>query len=148
MNQMPILDDIEYGDIFQIADAYKIPASVTIEVGTMCNMKCKHCYIPDHGNDILEMYELDDIFKQLRDMGTFEIVLTGGEIFVRNDALDIIKLARTYGFDLIIFSNATLISEDIAKKLAEYYLGMFSTSIYSMNEKIHDHLLFTFCIIN
>ncbi|MDD2476408.1 MAG: radical SAM protein [Dysgonamonadaceae bacterium] len=138
MNQMPKLDDIEYGDVFQIADVYNIPASVTIEVCTQCNMRCKHCYIPDHGNDMLQIDELDDIFRQLRDMGTFEIVLTGGELFVRDDAVDIIKLARNYGFDLIIFSNATLISEDIARALGECYVGMFSTSIYSMDEKIHD----------
>ena len=71
-------------------------------------------------------------------MGTFEIVLTGGELFIRSDAVEILKLARQYGFDVIIFSNATLISEAIAKALAKYYVGMFSTSIYSMDERIHD----------
>lgn len=85
MNQSPRFDDIEYGDVFQIADIYNIPASVTIEVDTQCNMRCKHCYIPDHGNDKLQIGELDDIFRQLRKMGTFEIVLTGGEIFIRDD---------------------------------------------------------------
>lgn len=138
MNQMPRLDDIEYGDIFQIADVYNIPASVTIEVGTQCNMRCKHCYIPDHGNDTLRIDELEDIFTQLRKMGTFEIVLTGGEIFIRDDAVEIIKMGRKYGFDIIIFSNASLISEEIARALSECYIGMFSTSIYSMDEKIHD----------
>lgn len=138
MNQIPRLDDIEYGDVFQIADIYNIPASVTIEVDTQCNMRCKHCYIPDHGNDKLKIGELDGIFRQLREMGTFEIVLTGGEIFIRDDSVDIIKLARKYGFDVIIFSNATFISEDIARALGDCYVGMFSTSIYSMDEKIHD----------
>ena len=140
MNKIPMPDDIEYGDVFQIADIYNIPASVTIEVDTQCNLRCKHCYIPDHGSDKLQICELDDIFRQLREMGTFEIVLTGGEIFIRDDSVDIIKLARKYGFDVIIFSNATLISEDIARELGNCYVGMFSTSICSMDEKIHDEI--------
>ena len=138
MNKNAMLDDIEYGDVFQIADIYNIPASVTIEVDTQCNLRCKHCYIPDHGSDKLQISELDDIFRQLREMGTFEIVLTGGEIFIRDDSVDIVKLARKYGFDVIIFSNATLISEDIARELGNYDVGMFSPSIYSIVDKIHD----------
>ena len=55
MRQMPSFNNIEYGDVFQIADAYNIPASVTIEVDTQCNMRCKHCYIPNHGNAMLQL---------------------------------------------------------------------------------------------
>lgn len=132
------LSNIEYGDIFHIADMYGIPASVTIEVGTLCNLRCKHCYISNHNDSILELDRIDDIFKQLRDLGTFEVVLTGGELFVRNDAIDIIELARKYGFDVIIFSNATLLNEDIVKKLSNLYIGMFSTSIYSMDKRVND----------
>lgn len=132
------VENIEYGDVFNIADAYEIPASVTIELCTKCNIRCKHCYIPDHGHAELSFETIHQIFLQLRQLGTFEIVLTGGEIFCRKDILDIIEMARGLGFDVIVFSNATLLNEKIVKRLSKAYISMFSTSIYSMNEAIHD----------
>ena len=38
MNKYVNIEDIEYGDVFSIADVYEIPASVTIEVNTFCNL--------------------------------------------------------------------------------------------------------------
>lgn len=75
-------DNIEYGDVFSLADIYEIPASVTIELGTACNLRCMHCYIPNHGHSELSIETIEQIFHQLRELGTFELVLTGGEIFV------------------------------------------------------------------
>lgn len=133
-------ENIEYGDIFSIADNNEIPASVTIEVSTACNLRCEHCYIPNHGNAELQFDTIKKIFFELREMGTFELVLTGGEIFCRKDGLEIIKLARKMGFDVIVFSNCSLIDEECAKELSEIYVNMVSTSIYSMNERVHDEI--------
>ncbi len=132
--------DIEFGDVFSIADAYHIPASVTIELCTNCNLKCRHCYIPEHNNVGYSYEMVVNIFKQLRKLGTYELVFTGGEIFLKKEIESIIRLARSMGFDVVLFSNATLITEKIAKMLGELYIANFSTSIYSLKDKIHDSI--------
>lgn len=131
-------DNIEYGDVFSLADIYEIPASVTIELGTACNLRCMHCYIPNHGHSELSIETIEQIFHQLRELGTFELVLTGGEIFCRRDGLQIVEMARKMGFDVIVFTNASLIDENCAKRLSQLYVGMVSTSIYSINKSVHD----------
>lgn len=131
---------LEYGDMFRMADEFVIPISVTIELSTKCNLKCEHCYIPNHGNSELSFDAIDNIFRDLREMGTYELVLTGGEVFARNDCIEIIELARNYGFHIIIFSNATLISDNIAERLEKLHIGLFSTTIFSMDEEIHDKI--------
>jgi MoaA/NifB/PqqE/SkfB family radical SAM enzyme len=130
--------DLEYGDIYNLADDLSIPISVTIELCTVCNLQCKHCYIPSHNTFGLSKQEILAVFDQLRKLGTFEIVFTGGEPFCRDDFMDILETARRIGFHVILFTNATMITKEIAKKLGNLYLYMVSTSIYSMDKKIHD----------
>jgi MoaA/NifB/PqqE/SkfB family radical SAM enzyme len=74
----------------------------------------------------------------IRNLGTFELVLTGGEPFCRDDFMDILETTRRLGFQVILFTNATMITEETAKRLGSLYLYMISTSIYSMNKEIHD----------
>ena len=74
MNKYVNIEDIEYGDVFSIADVYEIPASVTIEVNTFCNLYCKHCYIPGHSCAQLSFETIENILHELRELGTFETV--------------------------------------------------------------------------
>lgn len=130
----------DVGDYFTYAREKRIPASVTIELCTVCNLKCKHCYITEHNNFGLPLDILQNLFLQLREMGTFELVFTGGEILLRPDFFEILEMARKLGFDVILFSNATLVTSEIAKKLGKLYINMFSTSVYSLKDKVHDQI--------
>lgn len=125
-------------DIYKLGDKLNIPVSATIELNNTCNLKCMHCYIPKHACSGLDFSTLTRVLKELRELGTYEIVLTGGEVFVHPQIRDIIKMIRSLGFHLIIFSNATQIDEDKAKFLADMHIASFSTSIYSLNPKVHD----------
>lgn len=114
--------------------------SATIELLTKCNWRCKHCYIPNRDNIGLDKNVVFDIFKQLRDMGTFELVLTGGEIFYRSDILDIIKKARDMKFKVTLLSNISLMNEEIIKQLAKLSIYNISCTIFSLDENIHDSI--------
>lgn len=116
----------------------RIPYLVNIELLTGCNLNCVHCYIPKHDEQHLSYEDIDNIFRQLKKLGTFMVVLTGGEIFVRKDIFDIIERARFYGFRTILFTNTTLLNLEKIERLKELYVYEVSTSIYSMDSRIHD----------
>jgi len=103
-------------------------------------MNCRHCYIPNHSSYGLKYEEIIDILTQLRELNTFELVLTGGEIFLRNDIMDIIAAARDLGFNLQLFTNISLLNEEIIRILAEHYIDKISCTVYSLDSSIHDDI--------
>lgn len=116
------------------------PISVMIELLTQCNLKCKHCYIPEHIDRGMTLEKIKVLLNELRDMGILNVSLTGGEIFLRNDIFDIIEYARGLNMRVFLLSNGTLIDKECAEKLASLYIAEFSTTIFSMNEEIHDYI--------
>jgi len=47
-------NSFSYQNIVQKAYNERIPLIATIEILTLCNLKCLHCYIPEHNNMGLE----------------------------------------------------------------------------------------------
>lgn len=57
-------------------------------------MRCEHCYIPEHNNSGFEHDRIINLLYELRELGVFNVSFTGGEIFLREDILEIISVAR------------------------------------------------------
>lgn len=64
-----------------------------IELTTLCNFNCKHCFLEQHTNYGLSTEEIIKIIDELREFGVYELQFTGGEIFLRTDIMDIIRYA-------------------------------------------------------
>ncbi len=116
------------------------PISATIELTTLCNWKCKHCYINFHDEKGLSELKVKELLRDLRELGVHQLVLTGGEIFIRKDILRIIKYAKELHFRVNILSNASLITEEVAKELSNLYITDYSLTIFSLDEDIHDNI--------
>ncbi|MFS9292536.1 radical SAM protein [Streptococcus mitis] len=127
-------------DIYALASKNKTLLSVTIELTTRCNWRCKHCYLPSYVTKGISRECLYELFQDLREMGTFELLFTGGEIFTRPDTLEIIRDAREMFFDVKLFTNVSLLNEEIIKALAELNISQVSCTVFSMNENIHDQI--------
>ncbi|MFH1459660.1 MAG: radical SAM protein [Candidatus Omnitrophota bacterium] len=114
-----------------------IPIEVILELTKRCNLKCCHCYnIKDSCQ--LSFKQVKIIFKQLRDAGTLFLVLTGGEVFLHPDIMEILNLAKNMNFNLKIFTNGTLITEEIARNLAKIMPSEIGISIQGARAKTHD----------
>jgi len=111
-----------------------------IELNTKCNLKCKHCYIPNHTNHGLSTQRVINLIKDLRELGVLNISFTGGEIFLREDIMDIVKTARDLHMRVHLLSNITLLNEEIVKQLSELHITEVSTTIFSLDEEIHDSI--------
>lgn len=114
--------------------------SLTIELLNSCNWNCRHCYLPQHTNMGLEFDIVANILEQARDLNILEVVLTGGEIFLRKDIFDIIEKARSLYLRVYLYSNASLLTENKIRRLADYYITQYSLTLFSLDEKIHDSI--------
>lgn len=132
------MEEIIMSDLYKEAHDEVILLSLNIELLTCCNEKCMHCYIPDFSKAGLSLNEIKSIILEFRKLGGLNLTLTGGEIFLRNDIFEIIEYARSLYLRVFLLTNATLITDETAKKLRELHISEISVSIYSMNEDIHD----------
>ena len=108
-----------------------IPINIHWDLTYRCDHKCVHCYITERKTDELSFEECLDVLDQLADAGTFTILFSGGDVFVRPDAMDIIEAARERRFDVRINTHGNHITSEIADRLAEIGIAKVSISVYS-----------------
>ncbi len=131
---------MELKEIYKIAHDNVIPIGMTMELLTKCNEKCEHCYIPEHKEYGLDTQQIINILHQFRGMGGLNVTFTGGEIFLRKDLFELIRVARELKMRVFLLTNATMINDKIAKQLKQLNVAEVSVSIYSLNENVHDDI--------
>ncbi len=101
-----------------------ILATLDIELTERCNCSCMHCYInlpPDDEHAVQRELSAEDVKEILREaasLGCLRVRLTGGEPLLREDFVELYLFARRLGLRVALFTNATLITSEIAKLLA------------------------------
>ena len=118
-----------------------IPLMSVLELTRRCNLKCLHCYIdqPKTYKNELSTAEIKSIISQLAKAGSMSLIFTGGEVFLRDDILELSSFARSLGFDLRIFTNGTLIDGNIAAGLAKIGISGIEISLYGKRQT-HDKI--------
>jgi len=114
-----------------------IPWDCLFELTFHCNLSCKHCYIVRKKTKELSKSEVFDILRQLKDMRCLNLIFSGGEIFTRKDFFDIAAYARKLNFNVILYTNGTLIDKKIADRIRELNIFRVEISLYGF-EKTHD----------
>lgn len=112
-----------------------------IEVSSRCNERCIHCYIPnvkkDEGFDI-DLALILRVMDEAKEMGTLQITLSGGELFMHKDIGVILHYARKNDFLIGILSNLVLLTEQHIELLKEINPSVIQVSLYSMKAEEHD----------
>ena len=93
---------------------FSAPVRVGWRVTPKCNLKCKHCYL-DCANKIekseLSFEQCKIIVDKLEKSGIMEILVTGGELFMRKDIKTLLGYITSKNINITLFTNATLINE-------------------------------------
>ena len=112
-----------------------------IEITSMCNERCVHCYIP-HDNKVshIETELFYNILKQCKEMKLLHLTLSGGEPMLHKNFCDFLRKCKEYDFSVNILSNLTLLNEEIIEELKANPLLGVQVSLYSMNPSIHDEI--------
>lgn len=110
---------------------------VMFELTYQCNFYCKHCYVPSNYRKKkreLKTKEVFFILDQLANIGCFYLGFTGGEPFLRKDIMQIFRYAKKKGFEVIIYTNGSLINEKIADELAALRPNKVDITIPAMSK--------------
>lgn len=75
------------------------PFYIQFFITNKCYLNCKMCNIvhANHELTLLNLDQIESIAKNLRSIGAGVVLLTGGEPFLRDDIVDIVKIFREYG---------------------------------------------------
>ena len=125
--------------------AGRLPMGLVYEATMRCNLHCEFCYVGDLLNiegewrQELPIATLRDAFP---DQDGLQVSLTGGEIFMRKDILDVMDVFRDKGYVCgYLTTNGTIINDERADALAELaragFLKHISVSIDGPGE-LHD----------
>jgi MoaA/NifB/PqqE/SkfB family radical SAM enzyme len=125
--------------------AGRLPAGVVYEATMRCNLHCEFCYVGTLLNiegEWREELPLDVLRRAFPDQEGLQVSLTGGEIFMRKDILDVMGVFREKGYVCgYLTTNGTIITEERANALADLaskgFLKHISVSIDGPGE-MHD----------
>jgi radical SAM protein with 4Fe4S-binding SPASM domain len=125
------------------ASMNRIPYKASFELTARCSLKCKMCYMRLDEDDIkLQGRELTtDEWIKLGEMaakaGTVDLLLTGGEPMLRRDFKEIYTALTDLGFLMRVYTNATLVDDDILKLFEERPPHNVEVSIYGASRETY-----------
>ena len=123
---------------------FRIPENggrVLWEITNTCNYHCSYCIFSSetikYENELMTD-EVKRTIKELKENNFTYIKFTGGEPFTRKDMTEILKYAKELGFDMDISTNASLITEKIAKELKDINFLMVHVSLDGADKNSHE----------
>lgn len=123
----------------------RAPAFCSIEVLYSCILRCKMCHMWENPRSVDEL-SIDQWKRFIFDLKRFtqlktSINITGGEPFLKENVLEIVRCAAQEGFsDISMTSNGFLTDTRLIKEIASSGLTMLSFSLDSINPETHDYL--------
>lgn len=112
------------------------PAHGTFELTSRCDLSCRMCYVRRGAGDRpaaaaeLPASAWLELARQAAAGGMAFLLLTGGEIFLRPDFFDIYEPLTRMGLVLALYTNGTLITREIALRLAKAPASRTEITIY------------------
>ncbi|MBU2540513.1 MAG: radical SAM protein [Candidatus Omnitrophica bacterium] len=117
------------------------PLAGQIDVTYRCNLACQHCFIvPEENTEELKFSQIISIIDQLYEAGCLFLYFSGGEPFLREDFLDIYTYARNKGFLVSIFTNGTLISEEILDYLVKLPPYSIEITLNGITQDVYEQI--------
>lgn len=114
---------------------------VAWEVTRNCNLSCVHCRASATRGPYTGEIDTPSAFRlldQIGEVGSPIIILTGGEPLLRPDIFDIAAYGTGKGLRMTMAPNGTLITESIARKMADTGIKRISISLDGATRESHD----------
>ncbi|MDP8011733.1 MAG: radical SAM protein [Thermoplasmata archaeon] len=116
---------------------------IVYELTGSCNLKCLHCHAAS-GKSYPNELGTEDAKRVLKNLTTLKdfkvIVFSGGEPLLRKDIWELTEYAKDLGFEVLFATNATLVTKEIARKMASLKVLGAAVSLDSVKPEVHDSL--------
>lgn len=111
-----------------------IPLHLKIELTSKCNLNCEFCYIHNHVQSVdIEFNKIKPYFDYFISKGLLVVVLTGGECTLHPQFAEIYAYLKNKGVFVEIYTNGTLLNNQIIDLFKEYKPYRIEISLYNYN---------------
>ena len=116
-------------------------ASAKLKLVDGCNLRCFMCaYWKRDRPDELTTEEVRQVLDDLSDLGCEKVHFTGGELFLRRDAVELVRHAAHLGMRTNLTTNGTVATKDQLRALLKVPVRSVTVSIDSPVPHIHDRI--------
>ncbi|MDD4293979.1 MAG: radical SAM protein [Candidatus Omnitrophica bacterium] len=128
--------------VYEKTRGRKIPLRAMLELTYKCNHKCLYCYNPagEIDKEELSTKQWFGVLDELAVLGTLSVAFTGGEVLLRPDITEICLYARKKGFKVILMTNGSLITEEVADRLIKMGIARFEISFLGASKESFDSI--------
>jgi radical SAM protein with 4Fe4S-binding SPASM domain len=119
------------------------PVTIVWNFTNRCNLNCLHCHQDSSLISSISELTTSQAFKVIDNMsnaGVAILTFSGGEPLLRKDLYDAVKRASDNGVLCTIASNGTLITSQVAKKLAKAGIRRVEIGLDGARAETHDFL--------
>jgi len=128
------------------------PKILYLHVTSKCNLKCPYCYNQEHRFQLIQLTRKASednryteaategflrVVDEAAGLGFSEVKITGGEALLNKDVVLIAERAKSHGMAVNLLTNATLITEELSKRIARA-VDSVSISLDSDDPEEHD----------
>ncbi len=123
----------------------QIPLAGSLDLTYRCNLRCVHCYLGALRNDRNKYREMSigkvlSIIDEAVSAGCLYLLITGGEPLIRDDFSEIYSHARRSGLIVTVFTNGTLISDDVLELFQELPPNQVEISLYGASAATYEKI--------
>jgi radical SAM protein with 4Fe4S-binding SPASM domain len=142
--QLRLLRSLANGKIAHVGPFY-----VTVDITRQCNLRCPGCRyhsaaikIPIVGDDSVRHMPwqlFHSLCDELKEIGTASMTISGeGEPFMHPCILDMIAQAKTTGLSVSVFTNGTLLNEEIIHSMIDSRLDLLKVSLWASSREEYE----------
>ena len=120
----------------------RLSAPLTVYLGATegCNLACSHCQADSGPGPIkpVDRALMEALFREQHELGAMQVHVTGGEPLLHPELLAGLDEAFRLGLNVLLTTNATLITPALAAALAERPFRCLSVSLDGPDAATHD----------
>ena len=135
------IDPPEHQRMRQARSAAERRPIVVWNLTRTCNLKCQHCYTDSANQKYSGELTTEECKTVLDDLAAFKVpavLFSGGEPLVRKDVFELAAYARSLGLHVVLSTNGTLITPEIAQRLKDLKFAYVGISLDSAFPEVHD----------
>lgn len=119
-----------------------------LEITYRCSERCKHCYVDKSCSDCTEseiskeltLEDYKNIIDELCELGTIYLLITGGEVCLKREFIDIVRYATEKGLLVNVYTNGISMTDEQFDALCNLKVNSVSFSLYGGDPDVHDNI--------